>query len=149
MTEKPGLSEDAKRKFDQAFPLMTAPAERQKAWLKRGDSKDDSHSWRPTPVHRVSVKNWLHNMDNQMACTMGRSGLKYFLKDEKDPDWQDWRKWHVAIVPMDLGPDGVSAMHALQFWWKACVEIFPDPAHGADCDTERWDHSNRVCVRRL
>lgn len=37
---------------------------------------------------------------------------------------------------MDMGSDGISAMHAAQYKWGLAIECFPDPSHGANRDVD-------------
>ena len=47
------------------------------------------------------------------------SGLALFLLSAALPVWQDWRSWPYATVGLDLGSDGLSAIHAsCGYFWQ-------------------------------
>lgn len=55
-----------------------------------------------------------------------------FAPKWESPEWKSWEKMPFLAIGMDLGSDGVSAAHALQYFWSMNVECVPDPAHGSN-----------------
>jgi hypothetical protein len=113
-----------------ADPDKKSTSSRQRSWMSRECKK--AFTWRPAPAHRVSCKHWLQNIDNQLQVSTGQRGLIEFEPSSTDAGWTDWRKLPFLAIGMDLGSDGVSAIHACQYLWNLNVEAVPDPAHGAN-----------------
>lgn len=65
-------------------------------------------------------------------------GIAEFFYKEGDPAWADssWSRWPHLGLSMDLGPDGVCGVHALQRKpeWLANLTVWPDPGHGIHKD---------------
>lgn len=65
-------------------------------------------------------------------------GLASFFYEPDEAIWADenWASWPHANISMDLGPDGVCAVNALQRRpeWRANVCCIPDAAHGVHKD---------------
>lgn len=43
--------------------------------------------------------------------------------------WGGWREWPGLSICCDLGSDGVSAWHALSYFWEVNAWLFPDESH--------------------
>ena len=108
------------------------------AWLKRGSKQDAGESWRPKEQYRLSAKRWACHIDNQLQVTGGVDGLKHFRWLADAEMWKDanWRQWRHLSISMDLGSDGVAAMHALMFHFLICIWMMPDPSHGCNRDVD-------------
>ena len=105
-------------------------AARQIGWL--GKIKDGRTTWRPRKVYRISARQWLCNIDNQFGLLMRCAGLSFFLLKSCLPIWQDWRTWPYATIGLDMGSDGLSAMHSVAYFWQLNLEPWPDPSHLAN-----------------
>lgn len=106
-------------------------AARQQAWLSRRSSSSIS-LWRPVKKYRVSAKQWAQQLDNQYRISGDSPGLVKFRFVEGQAPWTDWRRFPFAAIGMDLGSDGCSALHGLQYLFGCCIEGVPDGAHGAN-----------------
>ena len=104
-------------------------AKRQRAWLDRGDGKDQK-AWRPTQFYRTSAKKWVLALDRQIKTSTCRSGIAFFSK-ASSADWGSWQSWPWLAIPSDLGSDGVCGFHALSRRFDVNCVLFPDPSHAA------------------
>ena len=112
--------------------LMKATQLRQRLWLGRSNNGKRS-TWRPRKLHRVSAKHWLINVDNAIKLTTTLNGLAHFVlppEEKRNGVWADWRTWPFLAISMDMGSDGVSAVHALLYMWMVCCDLVPDWSHG-------------------
>ena len=119
----------AKRKGGKDDPsAVDAVAQRQLAWMQHGpDSAGKSATFRPVKLHRTSARWWLVCLDNQLRTSTHLAGLVDF---QWSPQWsQDWKAWPGLAVSMDLGPDGVSAVHGMLNHWDMLLWVWPDESH--------------------
>lgn len=87
-------------------------------------------------MRRVKARNWCLVLDNQLRSCSGRSGLRYFVRDELSELWSSPFSWPWLGISMDLGSDGNSCVHALGRLFSINCDMFNDQSHGASCD---WD----------
>lgn len=115
--------------------MRASQCQRHRNWVRRFSAKAKAGSWRPIPWNRQAAKHWLSSLDNQFK-SLSVQGLIHFLPRLQSPPWTDWRRWRVGFVSMDMGGDGVSAIHAAQFKFGLALECYPDPPHGANRDID-------------
>lgn len=108
----------------------SSQADRQRAWLSR-KSGTPAAAWRPIRLCRCSAKHWVQNIDNQLRVSATSEGLSLFIPAWGTSSWRSWDLWPFCAIGMDLGSDGVSGLHALQYHWGMNLEGVPDAAHGA------------------
>ena len=113
-------------------------ASRHMAWLKKIYKQEAGESWRPRKQYRMAVKRWACHIDNQLQVPGGVNGLHHFAWDGNTEMWKDsnWRLWRHLTISMDLGSDGVAAMHALMYGFFMCLWLQPDPSHGCNRDVD-------------
>ena len=124
-----------------AVAEATAVSARHRQWLRRGrfSGSQKKASWRPKRYHGVAAKKVCRALDDQIRFSMGVSGLKHFQYQDPEtcPVWKDdnWANWLYLMAVGDCGPDNVSAMNALLYLFKCCIDFWGDPPHGCNRDT--------------
>lgn len=106
-------------------PAFDDVSKRQRAWLQRS-SEDESRSRRLVRFHRLGAKWWLLQLDNQIKVSTKFDGIGSFNFSSA---WGGWREWPGLSIFCDLGSDGVSAWHALSYFWEVNAWLFPDESH--------------------
>lgn len=89
--------------------------------------------WRSAPLHRVSARRWLLNIDAQLRQCTHLGGLGHFVPGD-GPAWANWRDWPHITICCDLGSDGLSAYMALERKWKVSCDLLGDMSHSANRD---------------
>ena len=88
----------------------------QTAWLDRGNPDVEPKDWKlAVTIYRSTAKKWMVNVDMQMQyCSGLLKGLLTIKYESGDPvcGRKNWRKWPGMGIAMDLGSDGVFAVHA-------------------------------------
>lgn len=111
-------------------------AARQRAWLHRGKETVKAGSWKPIKKYRLGAKKWAMAVDNQIRGSSRFAGLSRFRPQLGSPAWAPgaWATWPHLSVCLDLGADGVAAMHGLMHHadMKCNMTLHPDPSHGAN-----------------
>ena len=86
----------------------------------------------------MAANRWACHMDKQLQVSGGVNGLQHFISHGNTQMWKDsnWRLWRHLTISMDLGSDGVAAMHALMYGLLICLWLMPDPSHGCNRDVD-------------
>lgn len=108
---------------------------RHSAWLNRGSTSP--LSWRPRIFHRRSSCAWITALEAQYrGGTKSKQGFKRLELREDNEEFKSWETSPIVVIPMDLGPNGVAGLFAMQYRFSICAEGFPDPSHGMHCDLD-------------
>jgi hypothetical protein len=119
----------------------SAPAinDRHRFWIKKRAS-DTGHrdGWRPQKRFRVSVTKWLARLDNQVRTSTSWSGLMTIQYNPLKTPWIDanWKSWPHLQTCEDQGGDGVSAVHALEYFLQCNHDAVYDWCHGCRRDAQ-------------
>lgn len=132
-----------KRTLDGKYiQVDVGQAARHRACLRRGRFGVAQAAWRPRPVFRVGAKKWLCNTDTQLRVATMTGGWKRFV--EVQAVFGHWSEWPHAAVALELGSDGLCAVHALAYRWGGehhdVSRPQPPVSEGADRGIEGGQH---------
>jgi hypothetical protein len=117
-----------------------AMAQRQKAWLSRGNFATAPATWRPRKLHRSAAKKWAFALDCQFKLSYGHVGLSLFQKPQPPKlmlgPWSNWRTWPHLNISQDLGSDGNTAFHGLERLFGLDCDQTNDECHACNRDLD-------------
>jgi hypothetical protein len=129
---------DRKRKAVSGEALEEQPCiKRQRSWAACTSNSSSSaiSTYRPKAWYRVSAKNFLGYLDNQLRQSTPIPGLVYYQENLKIQAWQDWRNWPHLRLNIDLGSDQLCGLSAMERLFELNVSGLADFDHGAQRST--------------
>ena len=135
LPETPTFLERKRKALEDEMPVEDECLKRQKSWSQRMAPGSCPSSWRPKQTHRVSAKNFLAYIDNQLRQSTPLPGLVFHQKNDSLDAWKDWRTWPHLRINFDLGSEQLTGVHALERLFELNVSGLADFDHGAQRST--------------